>query len=206
MTVKRLFAILLGVAFFAMAVRETIDPDLWWHLRTGEAILAHGIPQTDIFSYTVPEHEWVVQQWLTDVVMWLVYRVGGAAGLIIVFAGLVTATFLLIYKRCAGRPYLAAFTVLLGLLTAALPIGVRPQMVNIFFLPLFLFILEGYREGKVARKRLYLLPLLTLLWANMHSGFMVGVAVLALYVVGEGLGLLAKRLFDHPTVRFFSWA
>jgi hypothetical protein len=205
MTIKRLFAILLGVALFAMAVRETIDPDLWWHLRTGEAILQHGIPQTDIFSYTVPDHEWVVQQWLTDVVMWLVYRVGGAAGLIVVFAGLVTATFLLVYKRCAGRPYLAAFTVLLGLLTAALPLGVRPQMVNIFFLALFLFILEGYREGKIRRKRLYLLPLITLLWANMHSGFMVGVAVLALYTVGEALGLMAKRQFGHPTARFFSW-
>ncbi len=205
MAIKRLFAILLGVALFVMAVRETIDPDLWWHLRTGEAILQNGIPQTDIFSFTVPSHEWVVQQWLTDVIMWLVYRVVGLPGLIVIFAALVMATFLLVYKRCAGRPYLAAFTVLLGLLTAALPLGVRPQMVNIFFLALFVFILEGYREGKVERRRLYLLPLLTLLWANMHSGFMVGVAVLVVYTVGEAVGRLAGRIFDYPAVRPFSW-
>jgi hypothetical protein len=204
MTIKRLFAILLGVALFAMAVRETIDPDLWWHLRTGEAILQQGIPQTDIFSFTVPTNEWVVQQWLTDVVMWLVYRAAGLAGLIVVFAALVMATFLLVYKRCAGRPYLAAFAVLLGLLTAALPLGVRPQMVNIFFLALFIFILEGYREGKIQRKRLYLLPLLTLLWANMHSGCMVGVAVLVAYTVGEAVGRLMKDAFAHPTVEIFS--
>jgi hypothetical protein len=205
MTIKRLFAILLGVALFAMSVRETIDPDLWWHLRTGEAILQNGFPQTDIFSFTVPTHEWIVQQWLTDLLMWLVYSVSGLAGLTVTFAALVMATFLLVYKRCAGRPYLAAFTVLLGLLTAALPLGVRPQMVNIFFLALFIFILEGYREGKVRRKRLYWLPLLTLLWANMHSGFIVGVVVLAVYTVGEAAGRLMGRTFNHPAVETFGW-
>lgn len=205
MSIKRLFAILLGVALFAMSVRETIDPDLWWHLRTGEVILQNGIPQTDIFSFTVPTHEWIVQQWLTDLLMWLVYSIVGLAGLSVVFAALVMVTFLLVYKRCAGRPYLAAFTVLLGLLTAALPLGVRPQMVNIFFLALFIFILEGYREGKIRRKRLYLLPLLTLLWANMHSGFIVGVVVLAVYTVGEAAGRLMRRMFDHPTVETFQW-
>jgi hypothetical protein len=205
MTIKRLFAILLGVALFAMSIRETIDPDLWWHLRTGEAILQNGIPQTDIFSFTVPAHEWIVQQWLTDLIMWLIYSAVGLGGLSVVFAALVMATFLLVYKRCDGRPYLAAFTVLLGLLTAALPLGVRPQMVNIFFLALYIFILEGYREGKVQRKRLYLLPLLTLLWANMHSGFIVGVVVLAVYSVGETFGRVAQRTFKHPTVKTFSW-
>jgi hypothetical protein len=205
MTVKRLFAILLGIALFAMSVRETIDPDLWWHLRTGEAILQNGIPRTDLFSYTVPTHEWIVQQWLTDLLMWLIYSGVGLVGLSVFFAALVMVTFLLVYKRCEGRPYLAAFTVLLGLLTAALPLGVRPQMVNIFFLALFIFILEGYRQGKVQRKWLYALPLLTLLWANMHSGFMVGIAILAVYTIGEGAGRLGSRLFEHPTVETFSW-
>ncbi|MFZ0547654.1 MAG: hypothetical protein WAM60_19560, partial [Candidatus Promineifilaceae bacterium] len=206
MTVKRLFAILLGAALFAMSVRETIDPDLWWHLRTGEAILQSGIPQTDIFSFTVPTHEWIVQQWLTDSLMWLIYSAVGLAGLSVVFAGLVMATFLLVYKRCAGRPYLAAFAVLLGLLTAALPLGVRPQMVNIFFLALFLFILEGYREGKVRRKWLYLLPFLSLLWANMHSGFIVGVVVLAVYIVGETADRFMGWKFARPMERTLSWA
>jgi hypothetical protein len=93
MTVKRLFAILLGVALFAMSVRETIDPDLWWHLRTGEAILQIGIPRTDLFSYTVPTHEWIVQQWLTDLLMWLIYSGVGLDGLSVFFAALVMVTF-----------------------------------------------------------------------------------------------------------------
>jgi hypothetical protein len=66
-------------------------------------------------------------------------------------------------------------------------------MVNIFFLALFIYLLEGYREGKIGRRRLYLLPLLTALWANMHSGFMSGVAVLVVYTIGEGLGQLGSR-------------
>ena len=79
MSVRRLFVLLFVVALFAMAVRETLDPDMWWHLRTGEVILAEGIPTHDVFSFTVPEHEWVTHEWGSQVFMWLVLFGGGAA-------------------------------------------------------------------------------------------------------------------------------
>ena len=52
--VRRLFPFALFVLLFAAAVRPTLDPDMWWHLRTGEAILSDGIPRTDLFSFTFP--------------------------------------------------------------------------------------------------------------------------------------------------------
>jgi hypothetical protein len=190
MTIRRLCTLILFVALFAMSVRETIDPDMWWHLRTGQVVLQQGVPQTDLFSYTVPHHEWIVQQWLTDVLMWQAYRLAGLPGLMLLFAAVITAAFGLVYSVAAGRPYLASFVTLLAFLAAALPLGVRPQMVNVFFLALFVHLLEGYKDGRYRRQTLYLLPLLTLLWANMHSGFLAGVAFLAVYTTGEALGLL----------------
>lgn len=78
MSTRRLFVALFLLALFTMAVRETLDPDMWWHLRTGEYILQEGLPRQDIFSFTVPDHAWVTHEWLSQLFMWLVYQVGAA--------------------------------------------------------------------------------------------------------------------------------
>ncbi len=194
LTSKRLFVLLFALALFVLTVRETLDPDMWWHLRTGQVIWESGaIPQTDLFSYTVTDHLWVVQQWLTDVLMWLLYQTVGLRGLSVFFALLMMTTYLLVFARCVGKPYLAAGVVLLALFAASLPIGVRPQMFNIFFLALFVFVVEGVRQGKMAPWMLFLLPPLTTLWANLHSGYLSGVLLLGIYVFGEGV----ERTLTH---------
>ncbi|MDT8306810.1 MAG: hypothetical protein RRC07_12810, partial [Anaerolineae bacterium] len=67
MTTRRLFEALFALALFVVAVRKTVDPDLWWHLRTGEYILNNGLPRTDVFSFTVPDHRWITHEWLSQV-------------------------------------------------------------------------------------------------------------------------------------------
>ena len=202
LTTRRLFTYLLGIALFVMSVRETLDPDMWWHLRTGEAIWQmQAIPQTDLFSYTVPQNVWIVQQWLTDVGMWLVYESAGLAGLSLLFAGIVAAAFMLVFARCAGRPYLAAFVTLIAYLTAALPLGVRPQMINILFLALFVYLVEGVRFAGWRPWVLWLLPLVTAVWANMHSGYLTGIALLAAYTFGEAI----QRRLAQPDETTLSW-
>lgn len=203
LTTRRLFTWLLGIALFVMSVRETLDPDMWWHLRTGEAIWQmQAIPQFDLFSYTVPQNVWVVQQWLTDLGMWLVYELAGLAGLSLLFAFIVAVAFMLVYARCAGRPYLAAFVTLIAYLTAALPLGVRPQMINILFLALFVYLVEGVRQEGWRSRVLWLLPLITAVWANMHSGYLTGIALLVAYVIGEA----AQRHLAQPDETTLSWS
>jgi hypothetical protein len=203
MSTRRLFEAILAIAIFAMSVRENIDADLWWHLRTGEAIVANGRPPTtDLFSYTIPDHLWIVQQWLTDLFMWQLYQVAGLPGLIIVFALVVTAAFMLVYACCAGRPYLATFVILLAYLTSALPVGARPQMFNMLFLALCLLIIERVRARKWREWTLFLLPPITLLWANMHSGFLTGIVVLGAYVAGEAV----QRWLKKPDELTLEWS
>ena len=202
LTTRRLFTTLLAIALFVMSVRETLDPDMWWHLRTGEAIWQMGaIPQFDLFSYTVPQNVWIVQQWLTDVGMWLVYELAGLAGLSLLFAAIVAVAFMLVYARCAGRPYLAALVTLVAYFTAALPLGVRPQMINILFLALFVFVVDGVRLAGWRSRAFWLLPLLTALWANMHSGYLTGIALLGAYVVGEAM----QRRLAQPDETTLAW-
>lgn len=185
MTTRRLFVSLFAIALFSMGVRETLDPDMWWHLRTGDFILANGLPRHDVFSFTVPHHRWITHEWLSQVLMWLLYEIGGFVALIIVFAGVTGFTFWLVFRRTPGRPYLAAFVVLLAAVASAITWGARPQMFNLLLLAVFIYVVEGVRDGHFKAHAFWLLPPLTALWVNLHSGYLLGVVLLATYVVGE---------------------
>lgn len=187
MTTRRLFEALFALALFVIAARKTVDPDLWWHLRTGEYILNNGIPRYDVFSFTVPDHRWITHEWLSQVVMWSIYQVGGLGGLTISFAVLVALTFWLVYVRSAGRPYLAAFVGLLAAFAAAITWGARPQMFNLLLFATFLYVVEGVRGGALSPRALWWLVPLSALWANLHSGYLLGVVLLFVYLSGESV-------------------
>ncbi|MCB8963363.1 MAG: hypothetical protein H6651_23835 [Ardenticatenales bacterium] len=187
MSIRRLFQTLLAIALFAMGVRETLDPDLWWHLRTGELVLTTGIPHSDPFSYTFAGQPWIAHEWLADLFMWLIYSAAGLTALSLVFALIIAGTSWLLYRRCAGQPYLAAFVVLLGAVVAAPTWGARPQMFNLLLAAAFVFLIEGWQQGRYTVRVLWLLPLLTVLWANLHSGYLFGIVIIGVYVAGSWL-------------------
>ena len=197
LSTKRLFVALFVIALFTMAVRETLDPDMWWHLRTGEYILQHGIPAQDVFTFTVPQNAWVTHEWLSQLIMWLVYLAGGLPSLILFFAALIALTYWLLYLACPGRPYLAAFIVLLTAITSAIVWGARPQIFNLLLTAVFVLIVEWVKDGQWRVRTLWWLPLLTLVWANLHSGYLLGVVLLGTYAVGD----VAQRWLATPTER-----
>ena len=200
MSTRRLFQLLFVVALYALTVRHTTDPDMWWHLRTGEQIMAQGISSHDIFSYTVSGQAWVTHEWLAQMLMQQLFVWGGLPLLILLFSGLITAAFLLIYAVCPGQPYLAAFVTLLAAAAANISWGVRPQMFTLFFMALFVFWIERYKQERLPRWAIWLLPLFMLVWANLHSGYIMGVVLLGGYAVGEGL----QRWFN-PEQRAIPW-
>ena len=205
MTTRRLFTAIFFVALFTIAVKDTLDPDMWWHLRTGEYILQNGIPHHDIFSFTVPHHEWITHEWLSQVVMWSVYATSGWAGLLILFATLITAIFGLLYTIMPGRPFLAAFILLLSAFTSSIVWGVRPQIFNLLFTAVFLLLLEQVKNGRWSRRALWALPPLTILWANFHSGYFLGIVVLLVYLIGDALERWRdgdERALPSPALRF----
>lgn len=205
MNTRRLFEALFGVALFAMAVVETLDPDMWWHLRTGEYILAHGLPRQDVFSFTVPDYAWITHEWLSQVFMWLVYQAGGLPGLMVVFALLIALTYWLVYMASEGRPYVAAFVALTAAIAAAIVWGPRPQIFNMLFTAVFVFIIERVRHGKFSHRVLWLMPVVMVVWANAHSGYLLGVVVLGTYTVGEALqqwlGQDKENILAWPQIR-----
>jgi hypothetical protein len=192
LSTQRLMTLVLFLCVFVMATRPITDPDFWWHLRTGQYIWETGsIPRHDVFSFTLPNQPWITHEWLTEVFLYAIYAVSGQGALILVFAGIITAAFALLYLQCPGRPYLASFVVVWGAITSAVTWGVRPQMISLLLSAVFLYILHLYRRGKT--QYIWLLPPLMVLWANMHGSFFLGLVFPAAHVVGATIDNLVGR-------------
>ena len=183
--------LLLGL--FGMTARPATDPDLWWHLRTGQWIVETGhIPHSDPFSFTRAGQPWVSHEWLSEAVFYEVRKHTGAGGLIVFSAIITTAGFMLLYLRCPGKPHWAAAAVALGALASAPAWGVRPQMFTFALASLLLWLLV---RGQERPWLLVSIPPMFLLWLNLHAGFALGPALMLAY----GLGLLVEvGLGDTP--------
>jgi hypothetical protein len=193
-TIRQLFVAILFLALFSMAMRPIADPDFWWHLRTGQWMVeTHSIPHADPFSFTNQGKTWIAHEWLSEIFIYGIYRIGGYGLLILIFAAIITATFLLVFLRCAERPYIAGFALLLGALATAPTWGVRPQMISYLLSALFLFLLDRYTES---RKTKYLIPIpiLLLLWVNLHAAYALGFAILGIYIAGDIFELIKAKI------------
>jgi hypothetical protein len=185
------FAAILLFGLLAMTARPATDPDLWWHLRTGQWIVETGhVPHSDPFSFTRAGHSWVSHEWLSEVVFYELWKHGGAAGLIVFSAIITTTGFMLLYLRCllcGTEKHWAAAATAFGALASAPSWGVRPQMFTFTLASLLLWLLESGNK-KDRPRLLFWIPPLFLLWLNLHAGFALGLALLFAY----GAGLIVE--------------
>jgi hypothetical protein len=185
LTARRVFLAVLFLGLFAMAARNVSDPDLWWHLKTGQFIVEHkSVPHTDPFSYTRAGEPWVAHEWLTEVLLYELERTAGWGGLIVVFAAALAAAFYLLYLRCGAHTYVAGVATLCAAFSTMPVWGVRPQVLSLLLTALWLLILE--RSERAPKLLWWTLPL-TLLWVNLHAGFALGLALSGLFLAGEWL-------------------
>jgi len=182
LSVSNVFPVVLLLGLSGMTARPVTDPDLWWHLRTGQWIVETGhVPHSDPFSFTRAGHAWVSHEWLSEVVFYELWKHVGAAGLIVFSAIITTAGFMLLYLRCPGKKHWAAAATVFGALASAPSWGVRPQMFTFTLASLLLWLLEA---GQDRPRLLFWIPPLFLLWLNLHAGFALGLALLLAYGVG----------------------
>jgi hypothetical protein len=182
---RRIFVAILALGLFTMAARGMADPDAWWHLLTGQLMLQnHAFFHTDPYSFTRFGQPWINHEWLSQIIMFAVYRVAGFGGLIVAFAVVIAASLFLVYLRSRGRPYVAGVITLWGALASASTWGVRPQMFSLLLASIFLVLLEA---SEVRYRLLWWTVPLMLLWVNLHAGYPIGLALIALFLAGEAL-------------------
>jgi hypothetical protein len=191
---------------FVQARAFFVDPDVWWHIRVGQNILAtHHWPTNDPFSFTVSGTPWLAYEWLGDVLIGSVERFAGLRGLDALLIVMASAVMLALYYYATLRSgnSKAGFSAAVLLCSLAFAsFNLRPQMLGYLFLILTLIVLEHFRRGK--SRALWFLPPLFLIWINTHGSWVSGLGVIFVFwacgLVGFHLGNVKARRWS-PTER-----
>jgi hypothetical protein len=191
--IERLSAktLLLGgvmIVTLSLFISSVQDPDFWWHLRIGRWMVDNGrLPSTDIFTFTVPTHVWTDHEYLTEILIWLVYSSTGVVGVSIAFGLLTWAGFWIIYRQVRRQPWVIVGSGLAIGAIAGSPIwGPRAQMITFTLSCLELYWLQGYLSGR--SRALNWFPLVMVLWANLHGGWVIGFVWLGVALGAELIG------------------
>ncbi|MGD0773161.1 MAG: hypothetical protein ABSC05_10110 [Candidatus Solibacter sp.] len=194
------FAFLMPIVFLfgrMQGVKTLLgDCDTGWHIRTGEWIIANGwVPLRDIFSFTKPGAPWFAWEWLSDVLMARLNSLGGLQLVVISSIILISATFaaLFLLVRRKANPLVAIVVTMLAAAVSSIHFLARPHLFTLFFLVLFYAALEQVREGRTRLAGvpiLAALPVVSILWTNLHGGFFVGALMILAYGGGEILRLV----------------
>ncbi len=188
-----------------MLFHPVSDNDFFWHLKTGEWIMQHrSLPTVDEFTFperpplTANEQFFLKQYWLGEVLYYLFYAGGGWTGIFVMRFMVAALLFyvLLIREHGDGILYGGLLVIFAVLFLSRYPLE-RPQIFSFIFFGALLHILEEY-IGSAGRRPLLLQMLavscIMILWANTHGGFIIGVGVIVLYVLLEGIK------FVHPAL------
>jgi hypothetical protein len=182
-----------------------IDPDMWWHIKVGQDILRTGHwPVVDAYSWTAAGTPWIAYEWLGELPLALVQRIGGRFGgvvaLDIFLIALSSIIMLAVYWLATVRSGNSKAAFISALFLASLAFGnfsLRPQMFGFLFLVLTLLVLEKFRRG--VSWPLWTLPPIFLLWVNTHGSFIIGIGVIATYLLA---GLFS---FEKGSVKAVAW-
>jgi len=182
----------------ALLIRaQTVDNDLWGHLLFGLQVLKGlGLPQADFYSWTALGAPWIDHEWLSETLLAAAYLAGGVKGMLLLRA-LLFAALAFAYDRLVrlGGPSRESRVLVFcaGLTGMGLYFNFRPHTATYLFLVLELhWVLCFFKTGS---RLAYALPLLFMLWANMHGGFILGLGVFLLLLAAHAVqGPKERRL------------
>jgi hypothetical protein len=175
-TPGQLIVVAAFIVILCVIVRRGGDPDIFWHLVTGQWMVDHHqVVSQDLFTFTVTGKKWIDPEYLTEIIAYLLFKAGGLTFVSLGFAAVTFVGFLLIWRRVrleTSNLLIGAVVIGIAGLAGAEVWGPRPQMITFAFSCLELLWLDRYLRGR--SRAIYWLPLVMVAWANLHGGFLFG--------------------------------
>lgn len=201
------YALLAAFAIFIVlftTFKISGDDDVFWHLATGKYVMETGhVPSTDIFGYVTQGQEWMPFEWGWDVVTYNIYKISGYEGLsvfrTIIFL-LIFFIYYLILRKFKVSTTLSVFMFLIiafGIIDRLTP---RPHIISLLFFVILLYLIISFRYFNRKNTYLYFIPVIFLLWANMHMGILAGMFLFGIYVVSEVITYLKASSYSSKEV------
>lgn len=202
-----LLFVFLTLVFLASSYKVTGDDDFFWHLATGRYIVENkSVPDKDIFGFITQGVEWIPFEWGWDVLSYGLYNIGGY-NLILVFRSLLFSLIFFVYfillrkfKVGSALSIIVLFTLLVSIMDRLSP---RPHIFTYLFftLVLYIFLSFKYIDKEKYFKKLYFLPLIFLLWSNIHMGVLAGGLLLFIFTVSEIIIYFKPGVFSSPEIK-----
>jgi len=196
---------LLLMSFMFSITKNGADLDLWHRMAVGKIFSQLGtVVYHDIFTYFPSKPVWVDHEWLSGVIFYNLGHFFGDYGILFLKVSILFSILVLIYKtnqliypepdkQRISWSFITLLSVLIGI-SATL----RCQVFTYLFFTLWIYVLERVRRGE--NRLIWIFPATTLLWANMHAGFVAGFGLIIFYAVGEFLNnLFGCSLQDDET-------
>jgi hypothetical protein len=182
-------ALLTALVFTPLSGRLLGDAGIGWHIRTGQQILTvHAIPRVDPFSTQIRK-PWIAWEWLYDVIVGWLESSAGLNGVVWLTAVVIAMVFAVLFQLLVKRGTSVLIAVLLTVVAmsaSTIHFLARPHVVSWMFALVWVWILDSAESAaRNSNRNLWLLPLLMLIWVNVHGGFLLGFGLLGIFWVGS---------------------
>jgi hypothetical protein len=171
------------------------DGDTGYHIRTGELILqTWRVPKEDVYSFHSPPLQWTAHEWMAEIIMAAIFKVSDLTGVVVFFAFLLAITHWLLYQTLRTRSndiLLCTFITILATATSSSHWLARPHAFSLLLTVIWCHCLDRF-QYKHDRTLIYL-PLIMLLWVNLHGGYFFGLILLVIYLAGNVVYSLVGR-------------
>lgn len=183
-----LLTVASGLVIVTQAARPLDDPDVWWHVRSGDQILdTHRLPNRETWVWTAVGRRWVPTSWLSDVGFAVAHRWAGWQG-VRVLTVIVAAAFAILLASLLHRTSGAVGAASAYALTAAATAGYlreRPQALSLCLVIVLAAWCEDVRRGEPPPW--WLVGVVTWIWACLHGMWVLVPPTLVLAAAGCGL-------------------
>jgi hypothetical protein len=190
-------AIVVALPVAATWLSRTQAVDLAYQVRAGGLMLdTHHLLTTDLFTFTVAGHRWLNQQWAAEVFFAAIWRAGGWDGVAVTWGLTVGAVSIFVFLACratGASTVSSALLTLAGYLVGVQILTMRPQLIGVLLFAVIQWVVATRRGSP---RRLWFVPILVMVWANVHGSFvlafvLLGFAWLEDYAAG---GATARRV------------
>lgn len=175
-TLPLLLAVLYALLLLHGA--NLVTADLGRHVTNGKLFFEHWFPiGTNTYSYTYPDFPVINHHWLSGVLFYFAFLVGGFKGAHLFFIAASVAAFSIFFKIAEKKAgiFLASAAALFLMPLIADRSEIRPEALSYLLAGIFFHLLLRYRSGNLSPKRLIVtLAFLQVLWINLHVYFFVG--------------------------------
>lgn len=187
---KIVIIILLLAVSLISSLFITVGLDYYWHVSAGKYMINHSTILThDVFSWFLYNKSWISHEWLFEQIIYILKIVFGNYNIIVYCVFCIFSLLLIIFLNNKNYNKNILFTIvwlMLFIIMNSYCIIPRPHLISNFFFAITLYLLYDLRINEHSN-RIYILPVISILWSNIHGGSSNLVYILIIIFIFTGL-------------------